>query len=147
MPLGRPLTRSFFGMDFQRRLWGHIDCPSIEDCWEWQGYKQDGYGIIGHQHSLFRVHRVVFLLLKDELASDLVIDHLCRNRACCNPAHLEQVPNNVNTRRGQAPAVARAREGLCKHGHEMTPDNIYKYPNGRRECITCRKARHSSLKT
>lgn len=51
------------------------------------------------------------------------IDHLCRNRRCVNPTHMEVVTPNENWRRGASPVGINARKTHCKHGHEFTPEN------------------------
>lgn len=75
-----------------------IECAS--GCWEWQGARSDGYGRVGWQSEKSAAHRVVYQLLVGPVAADLVLDHLCRNRPCVNPAHLEPVTNLVNSWRG-----------------------------------------------
>lgn len=70
------------------------------------------------------------------------IDHLCRNHDCVNPEHLEVVTQAENMRRGIGATAINARKTHCKHGHEFTPENIYRRPNGR-ECMTCLKERNA----
>ena len=76
----------------------------------------------------------------------LQIDHLCRNKECVNPDHLEPVTGSQNMKRipGQ-PFPARTSgmnvTGFCIHGHEYTPENTYTYPDGRTECRECKRSR------
>lgn len=68
------------------------------ECWPWRGAIQSkGYGMVGHR----LVHRVVYELVHGPIPAGLTIDHLCRNRACANPSHLEAVTMKVNYDRGE----------------------------------------------
>jgi late competence protein required for DNA uptake (superfamily II DNA/RNA helicase) len=66
------------------------------------------------------------------------IDHLCRNRRCVNPDHLEVVTAQMNTLRGETLAAANAAKTQCDHGHEFTEENTYAY-RGHRHCRECRR--------
>lgn len=69
------------------------------------------------------------------------IDHLCRNRGCVNPLHLQAVPMRENTLRGFGPSAENARKTHCKRGHEFTPENTYLH-DGRRICKQCNRDRN-----
>ena len=72
-------------------------------CWEWQGEKnRNGYGRVWIGGKRLMVHRVVFELLVGPIPEGLVLDHLCRNRPCCNPEHQDPVTVRENTLRGEA---------------------------------------------
>lgn len=71
------------------------------------------------------------------------LDHLCRNRACVNPAHLEEVSHHENMLRGTAPAANNARMTHCVNGHPLVDGNLYRASTrpGARYCKICCKAR------
>src|SRR2546422_858208 len=78
-----------------------------ESCWTWTGATaKTGYGVVGCRELFGKqtqlVHRVMYLMYKGELPRGYQIDHLCKNRLCVNPSHLQAVPPAVNTRRGKA---------------------------------------------
>ena len=119
----------------EERLFSRIE--KTESCWLWLGWRNRlGYGHIGSGGRGGRniaVHRAVYELLVGKIPDGLVIDHLCRNPPCCNPAHLEPVTQGENVRRS-----ASARRSHCIHGHPFTPENTYRWPKvGRRRCKTC----------
>jgi len=83
---------------------------SLEDrdyetpCWEWQGANSGGgrgggYGRIKVDSEIAATHRVMWSCFNGFISKNRQIDHLCRNRICCNPAHLESVTNQENQRR------------------------------------------------
>lgn len=104
-------------------------------CWEWTGTrKETGYGRIEVAGRIVHVHRHVYELLVGPVPAELEVDHLCRNRPCCNPAHLEPVTHRENTRR------ARAAVTSCPRGHAYDEANTYTN-RGRRFCRACANER------
>ena len=70
-------------------------------CWEWQGAtKRGGYGHMSVDGSMRLVHRLAWEVVMGSIEDEMEIDHLCRNRTCLNPAHLEPVTKAENVRRG-----------------------------------------------
>ena len=81
-----------------------VDGERLSGCWEWQGGKtKDGYGAIWDGRTMVYVHRAVYEYTFGPLEPGITIDHNCRIRRCCNPAHLEPVSRSENTRRARHP--------------------------------------------
>lgn len=67
------------------------------------------------------------------------IGHLCRNKACIRLDHLECVPARVNVLRGTGPTAQNARKTHCKHGHDLSGDNLRVDVRGWRSCRECQR--------
>lgn len=109
------------------------------ECWIYTGAKRpNGYGIISVQSRPRSTHRLVYELVKGPIPVGLQIDHLCRNRACMRPDHLEAVDCRTNLLRGDTLAAKNAAKTHCNWGHEFTAENTYICRDGSRECRACR---------
>jgi len=107
------------------------------DCILWEGTVTDkGYGWERNQYA----HRKAYERAKGQIPPGLQLDHLCRNRRCVNPDHLEPVTRKENILRGESFSAQNARKTHCERGHELTPENTYmrKDSRGGRQCKTCR---------
>lgn len=118
----------------------------IDGCWEWQGKTTRGYAYTRNPFNMknTRVHRLTYETFRQEIPEGLVIDHLCRNRKCLNPDHLEAVTLVENVMRGESQHAKNARKTHCKHGHEFTTENIYSW-RGKRMCRECRTINKRSV--
>lgn len=105
-------------------------------CWLWLGSRtMGGYGKIKVQRRTRLAHRIVYGSLVGAIPSGLTLDHLCRNRLCVNPAHLEPVSIRENTLRGQAITARAAQSFACPRGHHYDMVDSA----GRRGCRQCRR--------
>lgn len=111
------------------------------NCWNWNfAPNGKGYSQILILRKMVRVHRVSYVLFKGELKEGYVIDHLCRNRRCMNPDHLEQVKQRENLERGVGTMIKVNREKThCKNGHEYTKENTIIQDHGNYIGRSCRK--------
>jgi hypothetical protein len=104
----------------------------VGDCWQWHKTDPNGYGTL-FQRML--PHRWAYEFLRAAIPDGLELDHLCRNRRCVNPWHLEPVTRRVNAQRGVGSKEA------CVNGHPYTEENTYRDPSrGKRGCRMCRQA-------
>lgn len=116
------------------RFWPKVDASG--DCWQWTAAVKDtGYGNfwVGYDEGWARPHRFAWELLVGPIPDGLDLDHLCRNRLCCNPDHLEPVTRRVNLLRGNTITARWAKRTHCEHGHPL--DGVT--GKGRRYCKEC----------
>ena len=112
-------------------------------CWVWLGARGKGFKIrYGHLNSngkTLLAHRVVYESLVGPIPVGMTLDHLCRNRVCVNPVHLEPVTSRTNTLRGSSMAAENAKKHHCKNGHQFSSTNTYvrKRTGGGRVCRKC----------
>lgn len=106
-------------------------------CWEFTGARRNGYGKATVAGRSVSTHRIVYETLVGSIPPELELDHLCRNKACYNPAHLEPVTRSVNIRRARA-VQPYPRRSHCLHGHLYDENNTYMW-RGDQHCRMCRR--------
>lgn len=132
-----------------RRDWIRFIQKVFEDgCWHWLSSRQnDGYGQFGYGGKLVTAHRFAYIALREDIPALLECDHLCRNRGCVNPFHLELVTHKENTLRGNTLVARNAQKAQCPYGHAYNERNTYIHTarNGdkRRYCRDCHNRRTS----
>lgn len=127
------------------RFWAMIERRAPQECWPWKGaLSSRGYGRIQTPWSSSApAHKVSLLLAGTAIPRGFVVDHVCRNRACVNPAHLRVVTAKENALENSASVVAvNAAKTHCKNGHVLTPDNLTAtgLRRGWRLCRICQRA-------
>lgn len=106
-------------------------------CWEWVGTISCGYGQILSGGRVEPAHRVAYKLFYGDIPEGLHIDHLCRNRKCVNPLHMEAVTCRENILRGVGPASINSKKTYCPKGHEYTEENTFRSKDNSRRCKRC----------
>jgi hypothetical protein len=135
------------GLDPEARFWPKVDRQTEDACWNWTAAVfRGGYGLFRKDGRNHLAHRFAYELAKGSIPEGLHLDHLCRNRACVNPAHLEPVTNRVNALRGESFSAVNAAKAHCLNGHAFDEANTYTYPNGHRECRACNAARQRAYR-
>jgi len=109
-------------------------------CWQWTGrLTPDGYGHSFIDGKLRMAHRVVYERAIGPIPPGLQLDHLCRNRGCVNPYHMQPVTQRENALRGNGFSGVNARKTHCPRGHKFSEENTYRSPKGGRFCRACRR--------
>lgn len=129
------------------RFWEKVDKngpvpsarPDLGVCWMWTGYVTIyGYGQVHVGGRAVHAHRALFNIRGIEIPTGLEPDHLCRNRQCVNPFHIELVTRRENLLRGSGIIARQANQVACVNGHPFGSDHSYIGPSGRRSCRTCK---------
>lgn len=108
-------------------------------CWQWNAAKTGrGYGVLGVKTGSRLAHRLSYEHFVGAIPAGLTIDHLCENKACVNPDHLEPKTNKANNLRGYSASAKNAKKTHCPGGHEYTAQNTYIH-RGMRHCRACHR--------
>lgn len=138
-------------MGLPAQFWARVVIDSSSGyetpCLSWTGSKTTaGYGNLKVNGKNVYAHRLVYAARYGDIPKRVdddraVIDHLCRNRACCNVDHMELVSNRENILRGDTLQAANAVKTHCVKGHEFTPENTVRNGKYGRTCLTCKRER------
>ena len=139
--MGVPVAAEVKRQDIFRFL-AFVSPEPMSGCWLWTGaLNPDGYGKFKVRGKRIGAHRWAHERFRWPIPPGLEIDHLCRQRSCVNPDHLEVVTGRENTLRGNAPAAQLARRTHCMRGHPFDEANTYRTRKGERRCRICNRER------
>ncbi len=134
---------------YQNSFWRKVNQSGR--CWIWLGtVLPSGYGrFMVKGVGYLMAHRVSFTLCKHPILPTLALHHICRNRQCVNPDHMEPMTLSENTHRGRSVSVVNGKKTHCLNGHKFTKETtrLKRKRNGliSRECRVCDRARHRRL--
>ena len=138
-------TKQIEIQNFERK----IKIEPLTFCWEWTACKfRQGYGLFHFNGKDGSAHRFAYEYWKGKIPAGLEIDHLCNNKKCVNPSHLEAVTHAEHMRRVIIPKGIYSREGKkthCPQGHEYNEKNTFFRKSGR-QCKICAKIHQNRRK-
>jgi hypothetical protein len=125
------------------RLNDSFSIDSHTRCWTWlKQINKDGYGRFYYAKRECLAHRAAYEILVGPVPAGLELDHLCRNRSCVNPDHLEPVTHRENLLRGSTGPAQNAAKTHCMRGHEFTAENTRQSAANKRSCKECEHLRY-----
>ena len=128
-------------MDFWPRFWSKVDKNGPNGCWIWtDALSKSGYAYIRSGSRTFPVcHRLSYEKMVGPIPSGMVLDHLCNNKACVNPSHLQPTTPKENVLRANSWSGRNHAKQFCPRGHPLSGDNLSlgQLRRGRRVCRTC----------
>jgi hypothetical protein len=129
------------------RFWERVN--KTLTCWLWTGsLVRDGYGSLRANGRQIYAHRYSWELVNGPVPDGLTLDHLCRNRGCVKPAHLEPVTWRTNILRGFGPSAVNARKTHCIRGHLLDRVHVNSGSSAgkRRRCSSCKRVDNALYK-
>ena len=133
-------------VNLAQRFWTKVDKTAT--CWLWTAATSNGYGNFRVKDGQnVSAHRIAYVAEHGDVPQGLELDHLCRNRRCVNPAHLEPVTRRENVLRGRLPEAMLHVAGRCRNGHEVNERNtLHRMRNGRLQVSGCRPCRNARMR-
>jgi hypothetical protein len=144
------LETIIFLKTLSERFFYSIGQQPFNQCWSWRGFVQiNGYGRIGkgpRGSGYYMAHRAAWLIFYGSIPDGLVIDHLCRNRACVNPTHLRVCTQRENILAGTGASAENILKTVCPQGHSLSDAYIVTHANGNRsrKCRQCKRKQGKS---
>ena len=140
-------------MPIKERFLSHVKVLSQQECWPWLAHHSPkGYGYFNFEGKNIQSHRISYMLFIGPLPEGKEVDHLCRNRICQNPWHLQAVTHIVNlhrrigSRKGTHNRLKRPLKAFCLKGHPFDESNTYIDKYGHRQCKMCKRERNKLAK-
>lgn len=128
------------------RFWSNVIRASENECWIWTGCRTpEGYGTLSIENRQVRAHRQSIILDGRDIPAGMVVDHVCRNRACVNPHHLRVVTRRQNVHENSvALAHLNSLKEQCLRGHPLSGKNLI-LDRGTRRCRRCKNEQRRAV--
>ena len=120
------------------RFISFLNVDSVSKCWNWNGsHTRKGYAKFWWNNKTELAMHFSYETFVGPIPEGLEPDHLCKNKGCSNPDHLEAVTRRENLVRGDSPVGINARKTHCTNGHVFSTENTRINKDGSRACREC----------